>query len=204
MSLKLFYTTFHQEPKGFLKVTEEDELKVYLKSGNVKHLTLCYDTNSIKILKWIKEQVFHGKIQFNFTCNWKPEEKSGFEPTIFEQTLQVMKDFVDNIQDEVSIYLDDSRPTPEGCIRTYTVEDTILWLKTGRVWHLSLDHDLGFHNSNGYDVMLWMEEQVLNNGFTPPERVKFHTDNVVGRENMKASMRKIRTFLMENDNVQQD
>lgn len=42
-------------------------------------------------------------------------------------------------------------------------------------WH---SHDRG----TGYDVVLWIEEQVALNGFVPPA-MKVHSANVAGSEN---------------------
>lgn len=105
----------------------------------------------------------------------------------------------------MKVWLDDEQksrqswfPLEEGWIATRWPEETIELLKTGKVQHLSLDHDLGeYHSSHinprtGYDVMLWMEEQAnINPEFRPPERVSFHTQNPVGRDKMKASLRSI-------------
>jgi len=40
----------------------------------------------------------------------------------------------------MKVYLDDERNTPEGWVRTYTVEETIEHLKTRAVAELSLDN----------------------------------------------------------------
>lgn len=68
----------------------------------------------------------------------------------------------------MNLYLDDERQTPPGFQRTYTAQETIEVLKTNQVKHLSLDHDLGDNNGTGYDVLLWIEEQVIFNNFNPP------------------------------------
>jgi hypothetical protein len=66
----------------------------------------------------------------------------------------------------MKIYLDDERETPLGYRRCYWPEEVIELLKTGKVTHISLDHDLGEDSSyakpsTGYDVILWLEEQVM-------------------------------------------
>lgn len=77
----------------------------------------------------------------------------------------------------MKVYLDDERTTPEGWFRVYWPDEAISLLKTGKVTHLSLDHDLGDDDrGTGYDVVLWLEEQVICNGFTPPE-VTVHSAN---------------------------
>lgn len=93
----------------------------------------------------------------------------------------------------VSIYLDDLRPTPEGFTRTHTVEETIALLQTcGDVKILSLDNDLGEGLQEGYKVMDWLEEAVLTQGFKPPRRFRFHTDNLARRDYMMSVARRIK------------
>lgn len=42
-------------------------------------------------------------------------------------------------------------------------------LRTSAVTHLSLDHDLGDDDrGTGYAVVLWIEEAIAAQGFTPP------------------------------------
>lgn len=38
---------------------------------------------------------------------------------------------------DIILYMDDVRETPEGWFRTYTVEQTLYWLGSRRVTHLS-------------------------------------------------------------------
>lgn len=54
------------------------------------------------------------------------------------------------------VFLDDIRETPEGWTRVYWPEEAIALLETGEVDIISLDHDLGEDERNGYDVLLWM------------------------------------------------
>ncbi|MGW8177493.1 MAG: cyclic-phosphate processing receiver domain-containing protein, partial [bacterium] len=80
----------------------------------------------------------------------------------------------------VKVFLDDERPTPDGWIHARWPEDVINHLKNGNVEEISLDHDLadplvegqGYCSSiaerTGYDVLVWIEEQVALNGFVPP------------------------------------
>lgn len=89
------------------------------------------------------------------------------------------------VSDELKVYLDDKRSAPEGFVRCYWPEEAIALLKTGRVVELSLDHDLGDDDrGTGYDVILWIEEQVFLNGFTPPPVIKLHTDNASAKQKM--------------------
>jgi hypothetical protein len=43
-------------------------------------------------------------------------------------------------------------------------------LKENKVEEISLDHDLGDdQKGTGYDVLLWIEEQVFLKGYVPPK-----------------------------------
>ena len=91
----------------------------------------------------------------------------------------------------MKVYLDDIRSTPDGWVRTYSVDETIQLLKSGKVEELSLDNDLGGGVREGWEVMAWLEGEVVVNGLTPPHRFTFHTDNTVRRDYMKAAARNI-------------
>lgn len=91
----------------------------------------------------------------------------------------------------MKVYLDDERDTPEGWVRVYWPADAIDLLKTGKVQEISLDHDLGDDDrGTGYDVVLWIEEQVIDNEFNPPI-VHVHTANVSARQKMEAGVANI-------------
>jgi hypothetical protein len=96
----------------------------------------------------------------------------------------------------ISIYLDDERKCPLGSVQTTTVEDTIELLQRCQVKSLSLDHDLGY-KKNGYDVLVWIEEQVVKNGFTPPPRIEIHTWNPGARPKMVAAVEAIKDLAKE-------
>lgn len=91
----------------------------------------------------------------------------------------------------VKVYLDDERETPEGWTRVYWPEEAIELLKTGNVEEISLDHDLGDDDhGTGYDVVLWIEEQVILNQFLPP-RIKVHSANSSARQKMELGINNI-------------
>lgn len=59
----------------------------------------------------------------------------------------------------MKVYLDDERDCPTGWELAKTTQEAIDFLRTGRVTHMSLDHDLGDNaNGTGYDVLCYMEE----------------------------------------------
>jgi hypothetical protein len=62
----------------------------------------------------------------------------------------------------MKVFLDDERATPEGWTRVKTPEEAIELLKTDRVTHLSLDHDLGLsEDRTGYTVLVWIDSNAL-------------------------------------------
>ena len=104
----------------------------------------------------------------------------------------------------MKIYLDDERQAPKGWVRTSDARSTINILKRGLVSHLSLDHDLGeetgigYPIGCGYDVLLWIEEQVHTNpDFILPE-IKIHTANPSARTKMELGLKSIKKHWKKN------
>lgn len=92
----------------------------------------------------------------------------------------------------MKIYLDDERAAPEGWIHARWPEEVTEFLETGRVTHLSLDHDLGNDKrGTGYDVLLWIEEKVITEGFTPPGYLAVHSANSSARKKMELAIESI-------------
>ena len=86
----------------------------------------------------------------------------------------------------MKLYVDDSRDAPEGWITARTFEDAMRHIASGKVTHLSLDHDLGADGTEtGYDILKMIERAMIQVGFTPPESIKIHTANPAGHKNMK-------------------
>ncbi|MFN7891491.1 MAG: cyclic-phosphate processing receiver domain-containing protein [Pirellula sp.] len=91
----------------------------------------------------------------------------------------------------MKVYLDDERSTPAGWVRVYWPSEAIELLKSGKVTEISLDHDLGDdERGTGYDVVLWIEEQVVLHGFVPP-KISVHSANVSARAKMEAGIQAI-------------
>lgn len=97
----------------------------------------------------------------------------------------------------LKVYLDDVRFQPKGWILARTVKETIDLLKSGDVVELSLDHDLGDDVSNGYDVVLWIEENVVMNNFNPPV-IHVHSANVSARKKMELGIKNIEILKLKN------
>lgn len=95
----------------------------------------------------------------------------------------------------MKVYLDDVRETPLGWVRTYTAPQTIALLKTSKVTQLSLDHDLGDGDGTGYDVLLWLENEIGTGVWHwPLPAIDIHSANPAGRLKMKAALRKIESM----------
>lgn len=95
----------------------------------------------------------------------------------------------------IKIWLDDMRLPPDGWVWAKTADEAIRLLKAGDVEEISLDHDLGHSHYNGfeeektgYTVAKFIEEGAVN-GTLPEMDCYIHTQNVVGRENIKAALR---------------
>ena len=96
----------------------------------------------------------------------------------------------------MKVWLDDTRDAPPGWFRALTPEEVVQWLRTGRVTHLSLDHDLGLggpgSERTGYAVLLWLEREVGAGRWTVPlPEITVHSGNPVGRDRMLQALRTI-------------
>lgn len=99
----------------------------------------------------------------------------------------------------MKVYLDDQREAPAGWQQVHWPEEAIALLQTGRVTHLSLDHDLGDdRRGTGYDVILWIEEAVATQGFMPPH-IAVHSANSSARQKMEAGIRSIERLAGKQD-----
>jgi len=93
----------------------------------------------------------------------------------------------------MKVFLDDERPTPDGWHAARWPEDVIDLLQVRGVTHVSLDHDLGDAEAaaaegrverTGYDVLVWLEEQVFEDAAFPVPELSIHSANAAGRERM--------------------
>jgi hypothetical protein len=97
------------------------------------------------------------------------------------------------------VYLDDERTPARGWFVVRTTEEMIGLLREykGFIRAISLDHDLGTEKT-GYDVLLWIEEQVAINGYVPPE-IFIHTGNTSAEIKMKLAVKKIKELARKNE-----
>jgi len=106
----------------------------------------------------------------------------------------------------MKIWLDDLRPAPEGYLGVHWPKQVIELLKTGECTHLSLDHDLGDDAiGTGYDVLLWIEQSTMLDGFKPPI-INIHSANISARQKMEVTVEKIeRIFIsLQNQEISYD
>ena len=95
-----------------------------------------------------------------------------------------------NLANGFRVWLDDERPVPEGFTHwVKTAEEAIELLKTGRVKHISLDHDLGDEEivGTGYHVACWIEENA-HEGSLARFTWNVHSANPTGRDKMKSAL----------------
>jgi hypothetical protein len=98
------------------------------------------------------------------------------------------------------IWLDDVREAPEGWIRCYYPAEVIKHLETQTVDEISLDYDLGECDSTGYDVVLWLAEQVFLKQFKfPLPKMYCHSDNPVGRQRILDGIESVQKYYQSKE-----
>lgn len=97
----------------------------------------------------------------------------------------------------MKIYLDDERIAPVGWVQVRWPDEAIKLLELGGITHLSLDHDLGDdQRGTGYDVLLWLEQEVVLNQYAVPEII-IHTANPAARQRMLAAVDAIKKWRLK-------
>lgn len=79
----------------------------------------------------------------------------------------------------IHVFMDDIRPRPQGFTLARTAEECLLLLELEEVGILSLDHDMGYGQPNGLEVV---KEIVLRSLF--PREVYLHSSSMVARSQM--------------------
>ena len=94
----------------------------------------------------------------------------------------------------MKVFLDDERVAPDDSWTVVkTAKEAIDLLSNNKVNSLSLDHDLGNESfGTGYDVLVWIEEQVYYSDYNPPKSITIHTLNPSARERMRVCLLSIR------------
>lgn len=109
----------------------------------------------------------------------------------------------------MKIYLDDERPTPEGWVGCRWPSEVIYMLKRPDLYpitHISLDHDLGDAENalrenrkeiTGYDVLLFIEEQVSQDFMLGIPEIYIHTANSSAHMKMLSALGSIKKNIKE-------
>ncbi len=98
--------------------------------------------------------------------------------------------------DQIRLWVDDVRPAPpEYNMIVDNALDAIIFLSSGGVVEISLDHDLGDDISagTGYLVAKYIEEQAYT-GKLPRLTWHIHSDNAVGRRNIEMALKNADRF----------
>ncbi len=103
------------------------------------------------------------------------------------------------------VWLDDTRDPKRQAKHSWdqwiwieTYEETIALLETGKVTHISLDHDLGTVKT-GYDVILWIEEKLHQNRFNLDSlKIEVHSANPVGRKKILDAIESMEKYWSEH------
>jgi len=98
----------------------------------------------------------------------------------------------------MKIWLDDIRQPPKDWIWCKTSLEIILLLcgHFDQVTEMSLDHDL-WNGGCGYDVLLWLEKEVVEGNIVSLPLIHIHSMNPVGRMRMKKALKSIKKRLEE-------
>lgn len=96
----------------------------------------------------------------------------------------------------IGIIIDDERKVGDIFWRTYPADIPVVHCKNLRQFkhvlrncpvgidYVSFDHDLGEDEPTGYDVVKWYT-QYLDESGSPAPKMCFHSQNPVGRNNMR-------------------
>jgi len=79
----------------------------------------------------------------------------------------------------MKIFLDDLRPCPKGFRLAKTVNECLKLIKNNKIDVISLDHDLGFGQPSGFEVVKYM---VRNKIYA--SKIIIHSANPFGRMRM--------------------
>ena len=98
----------------------------------------------------------------------------------------------------MKLYVDDEREPPDYFeLLAKNYDQAIAYIDSGVVTLISLDHDLG-NGKTGYDIAKYIEEGALN-GTIKQMTFRVHSQNPVGRENIKAALRSAARFWLKRE-----
>lgn len=150
--------------------------------GSRHLLTLCCGIPLRKEVQNVKVHIAGSMFHTDRRGQCQIDLEQGKEYTLEIELPEIL------LKKEISVWLDDERPMPVGYTHwAKTGEEAIELLKTGQVTCISLDHDLGL-GITGYDVAKWIEQEAIQ-GTLPLIRCRVHTQNPVGKANIKMALR---------------
>ena len=92
----------------------------------------------------------------------------------------------------MKLYVDDLRnPPDDSWYVVRTAEEAIVILSSMCATHVSLDHDLGDNVPPGYDVLLWLEREIITNDYPMPEII-IHTANPSAKVKMDLCVKRLK------------
>jgi hypothetical protein len=92
----------------------------------------------------------------------------------------------------MKVYLDDVRDTPAGWVRAYWPDEVVPLLATGKVTHLSLDHDLGNdERGTGHDVLVAIEAMIHDGQLAQLPEITNHSANSSAKQRMDMAVKAI-------------
>ncbi len=95
----------------------------------------------------------------------------------------------------MKIWLDDSRPAPEGWIWVKHPNDIFRYLVNEEVEEISFDHDLGLIRGDieitGYTALVAIERHLAFGTIRKPKKLSIHSANAGARRKMELAIQSI-------------
>ena len=92
-------------------------------------------------------------------------------------------------------YITDPPPITDWVwVKTQAELESLLKTFAGRIGVMSFDHDLGFGQPTGYDIIKWLQKNHLDRY---PERTTVHSFNPVGARNIRLFDANVRKHLLD-------
>lgn len=178
--MKIFLDDERETPETWIRTYTAEQTIEYLKTGLVTQLSLDHDLNCCISCG--------GDIQVELINN---EWIIIYEPLIVKSEPPLLDiDFNSNTFRPPAKPLRTTAPT---LIPTGGEENKITIPQASKLPECDLIKNC-IHVKNGYDVVLWIEEEVALHGFVPPEIILIHSANPVGRQKMEGGIRSIYKF----------
>ena len=94
----------------------------------------------------------------------------------------------------LKLWVDDIRPAPEGWIWAKDYSEAMIYIRTGNVSQISLDHDLGESSEKtGYDIACQIEA-LSHSGQIPPMAWSVHSANPIGKKRIISALTSAEKF----------